>query len=78
MTNKILNDLNKIFRSYFNNDKINLVEKSTAKDVKGWDSLAQISLIVLIEKKFKMKFSVREISKLENVGEMVNLIKKNK
>jgi acyl carrier protein len=78
MTNKILNDLNKIFRSYFNNDKINLVEKSTAKDVKGWDSLAQISLIVLIEKKFKMKFSVREISKLENVGGMVNLIKKNK
>jgi acyl carrier protein len=76
MSEKIINDLNKIFRSYFNNDKISLNKKTTSKNIKAWDSLAQISLIVLIEKKFKIKFTVKEVEALINVGDMINLIKK--
>ena len=42
------------------------------------DSLAQINLIVEAEKLFKVKFSVKELSSLKNVGEMIDLIiKKN-
>jgi acyl carrier protein len=76
MSEKIINDLNKIFRSYFNNDKISLNKKTTSKNIKAWDSLAQISLIVIIEKKFKIKFTVKEVEALINVGDMINLIKK--
>ncbi len=76
MNKKILKDLNKIFISYFNNKKIILSNKTTAKNIKAWDSLAQISLIILIEKKFKMKFSVREVENLSNVGDMIKLIEK--
>jgi acyl carrier protein len=54
--------------------------KSTAKDIKNWDSLAQVALIISIERKFKLKFSVKEVDNLKNIGDMVNLImvKKNK
>ena len=76
MSEKIINDLNKIFRSYFNNDKISLNKKTTSKNIKAWDSLAQISLIGIIEKKFKIKFTVKEVEALINVGDMINLIKK--
>ena len=76
MSDKIINTLNKIFRDYFNNDKISLNNKTSSKNIKAWDSLAQISLIILIEKKFKIKFTVKEVESLSNVGEMINLINK--
>ena len=76
MSDKIINTLNKIFRDYFNNDKISLNNKTSSKNIKAWDSLAQISLIILIEKKFKIKFTVKEVESLSNVVEMINLINK--
>jgi len=42
--------------------------------VDGWDSLAQIRLIVGIEQKFSISFSVDEITDLADVGEMSQLI----
>ena len=53
---KYLKELNKIFVTYFNNKKILINEKTTAKDIKNWDSLAQVALIISIERKFKLRF----------------------
>jgi len=76
---KYLKELNKIFVTYFNK-KILINEKTTAKDIKNWDSLAQVALIISIERKFKLRFSVKEVDNLKNIGDMVKLImvKKNK
>jgi len=80
MKSKYLKELNKIFVTYFNDKKILINEKTTAKDIKNWDSLAQVALIISIERKFKLKFSVKEVDNLKNIGDMVKLIqvKKNK
>jgi acyl carrier protein len=43
--------------------------------VDGWDSLAHIRLILTVEKAFKIKLSTSEIGKLENVGDLVALIR---
>ena len=43
-------------------------EKTTSKDIKNWDSLAQVGIIILIEKKFKIKFSVKEVGNLKKIG----------
>ena len=74
----ILKNLEEIFQNYFNNKKIKLKINTNAKHIKNWDSLAQVGLILAIEKKFKLKFSITEINKLNNVGEMVSLIEKKK
>ena len=50
MKSKYLKELNKIFITYFNNKKILIDEKTTAKDIKNWDSLAQVALIISIER----------------------------
>ena len=74
MKSKYLKELNKIFIAYFNDKKILINEKTTAKDIKSWDSLAQVALIISIERKFKLKFSVKEVDSLKNIGDMVKLI----
>jgi acyl carrier protein len=64
-----------VFHDVFDDDSIEVTPQLTAKDVDGWDSLAHIRLILTVEKAFKIKFSTSEIGKLENVGELVKLIK---
>jgi acyl carrier protein len=64
-----------IFEDVFDEDTINITPELSAKDVDGWDSLTHIRLILTIEKAFKIKFSTSEIGKLENVGDLVMLIK---
>jgi acyl carrier protein len=67
--------LGEIFQDVFDEDSINLTPKMSAKDVDGWDSLTHIRLMLTVEKTFKIKISAPEIGKLENVGDLVALIK---
>jgi acyl carrier protein len=67
--------LAKVFQDVFDEDSINVTPELSAKDVDGWDSLTHIRLILSIEKAFKIKFSTSEIGKLQNVGDLVVLIK---
>ena len=66
--------LNKVFRDVFDDDSINVTPKTTAKDIEDWDSLEHITLISAVEREFKMKFKMGEISSMKNVGEMANIV----
>jgi acyl carrier protein len=72
---QIYTQLSEVFHDVFDEDPINLTPSLSAKDVDGWDSLTHIRLILTIERAFKIKFSTPEIGKLENVGDLVTLIK---
>ncbi|HNO26340.1 MAG TPA: acyl carrier protein [Leptospiraceae bacterium] len=65
-----------MFAKIFRNPKIELFDAMTAKDVKGWDSLNHINLILATEKLFKIKFTTKEIQTLPNVGSFIELIEK--
>jgi acyl carrier protein len=67
--------LTEIFEDVFDEDSIAVTPELSAKNVEGWDSLTHIRLMLTIEKAFKIKFSTSEVGKLENVGELVALIK---
>ena len=66
--------LNKVFRDVFDDDSINVTPKTTAKDIEDWDSLEHITLISAVEREFKMKFKMGEISSMKNVGEMAAIV----
>ena len=70
----ILNELNSIFVDYFDDESLTLTHSTTASDIEEWDSLAQVGLLVMIEKKFKLEFTVQEVSELNNIGDMCELI----
>ena len=63
-----------IFRDVFDDEDIQINVDTTANDIDGWDSLAQIRLILQIEKRLSLHFDASEIEKLENVGQMAELI----
>ena len=66
--------LNKVFRDVFDDDSITVNPKTTANDIEDWDSLEHITLISAVEKEFKMKFKMGEISSMKNVGEMASIV----
>ncbi|MGK4199267.1 acyl carrier protein [Fusobacterium sp. HC1336] len=66
--------LQEIFRDVFDDEELEIREDMSAKDIEDWDSLAQINLIIAIEKEFEVKFNLEEVSKLKNIGEMLELI----
>lgn len=45
-----------------------------AADIKSWDSLNNVKLLIALERRFKVRFTGVEASSLENVGELVDLI----
>lgn len=71
---RILQKLNNIFIDVLDNNDISLNYNTTANDVKDWDSLNHIELVVTIEKEFNIRFSSKEIQSWKNVGELAECI----
>ena len=63
-----------IFRDVFDDDELVISDSTNAEDREDWDSVEHIQLIVGMEKEFKVKFDIKTVNSLENVGQMVDLI----
>lgn len=66
--------LEAVFRTVFDREDLLIEDETTADHIDGWDSLAQISLVVGAEDAFKVRFQTSEIRALKNVGEFKRLI----
>jgi acyl carrier protein len=72
-TSEIFQTLTVLFREILDEPTLVLREDLTAADVKSWDSLNHIDLIVAVEREFGIRFTTREVTSLKNVGELVAL-----
>ena len=70
----VMNELLLVFRDVFDDEEMTIFPEMTAADYEDWDSLAQIQLIVAVERKFNIKFSTDEVLRLKNVGEFAALM----
>jgi acyl carrier protein len=73
-TEAVYSKLNDVFHDVFDDDQIVLTPQLSADDVDGWDSLKHVRLLLTVERTFKIKFSVSEIARLKNVGDLAALI----
>ena len=62
-----------IFKEVFDEDLM-VEEVPTADVVEDWDSFEHINLVVAMEKEFGVKFPMKKVVVLNNVGEMIDLI----
>lgn len=69
-----LERLTEVFRNVFNDDDLVISRETSAKDIAEWDSVMHVSLIVNVEKAFGVRFSSSEVAKLQNVGDLADLI----
>ena len=72
--NEIMEKVQRIFREVFDDDTLVIEDSTNSSDIEDWDSLEHITLVVSIEKEFGLKFDLKEVNELANVGEMVDLI----
>ena len=73
---EIFTAVQNIFRDVFDDEELVITDATNAEEIEDWDSLEHITLIVAMEKEFGMKFDIKEVNKLENVGGMINLIQR--
>lgn len=69
--------LQDIFREVFDDGGIVLEREMTADDIEAWDSLTHFELVMEVEMAFGIKFGTDEISGLESVGQLMDLIEKH-
>jgi acyl carrier protein len=72
--NEIADKLTVIFRSVFNNEGLVITDELTANDVANWDSLSHMILIGEVEKSLGITFKLKELNKMKNVGNMIDII----
>jgi acyl carrier protein len=72
--NELWERLNEVFRDVFDDRKITVDENTTADDIEDWDSLEHINLVEAVEQEFRMRFKMKEVSGMKNVGEMAGII----
>lgn len=73
---EIVSKLTPIFRDVFGDNGLVVTDGMTASDVPAWDSLSNINMIIAVEKTFNVKFSIKDVRSLKNVGELLDLIKR--
>jgi len=71
---EVVDKLTIIFRRVFTNDSLILTNDLTANDVDNWDSLSHMLLISEIEKSYSIKFKMKDLNKMHNVGDMIEII----
>lgn len=70
----ILGAFQDIVRDVLDDDTVSVDMTTTAREVAGWDSLANIRIILAAEKAFDIKVSTSDLTALRNVGDFVRLI----
>ena len=71
---EVLAVLDQIFAKVLDTPDIKLDYGSTANDVDKWNSITNITIISEIEKHFEIRFKLREIIKMKDVGALCDTI----
>ena len=70
----ITHKLRTVFQKVLEEKEITITREMTAQDVEKWDSLRHVQLISEVETTFGIKFKLREIMSMNNVGDLIDLI----
>jgi acyl carrier protein len=71
---EILERIGTILNSVLGHNNFELNEELTAKDADGWDSLTHMIIITEIETAFDVKFKLKDLNKLNNMGSLLDLV----
>jgi acyl carrier protein len=70
----IMPELEQVFRKVFNNESLIISRDMSANDVDGWNSLNHMILVSEVEKAFSIRLKLKDLNKMHNVGDMIDII----
>jgi acyl carrier protein len=71
---EILKQLALIFEEVLKQPGLKIDYNMSADDIDGWDSLSNMTIISEIEKKWNVHFKLRDIVRMKNIGDMIDVI----
>lgn len=71
---EIIEKLTIVFREVFGDNTIVLRDDMTAADVESWNSLTHMIMITKVEEVFGIRFKLKELNRLKNVGNLCDTI----
>lgn len=74
MTEDIILALEPMFRKIFSAPELIITRELNATQVEKWDSLTHVQMLYEVEKLFGIKFKLKELTSMKNVGDMIDLI----
>jgi len=60
--------ISRVFREVFDNAQMEIWDEMSTEDVAGWDSLAQVKLLIGLEEDFGVKFTTQEVTQLTSIA----------
>ena len=73
---KLINFIRKIIAETTSTQEDKIDENTSMENLNKWDSLAQVKIILSIEKKYK-KVKTSDLMELTSVKKIINYLKKN-
>lgn len=71
---EILQQLSLIFAQVLKRSDLKIDYNMSAEDIDEWDSLTNMTIISEIEKKWGVHFKLRDIVRMKNIGDMIDII----
>ncbi|MBB1550859.1 MAG: acyl carrier protein [Prevotella sp.] len=71
---EILQQLTLIFEQVLKRSDLKIDYNMSAEDIDEWDSLTNMTIISEIEKKWGVHFKLRDIIRMKNIGDMIDVI----
>jgi acyl carrier protein len=69
----IKTEIEKISKTVLKANNFSIKDEFTADDIDGWDSLTHITIINEVEKKFSVRFKLKDLNSLNNIGNLIDL-----
>jgi acyl carrier protein len=66
--------IQEVLRAVFGRGDVEVRDGTTAGEIEGWDSISHVTVITAIEQRFRVRFTLREIARLGDVGQLVDLV----
>jgi acyl carrier protein len=71
---EIMDQIRKILISVLNHENFEMTESLSATDTDGWDSLTHMMIVSEVEKTYGIAFKLKELNKMRNVGDLIDLV----
>ena len=71
---EVLQQLTLIFEQVLKRSDLKIDYNMSAEDIDEWDSLTNMTIISEIEKKWGVHFKLRDIVRMKNIGDMIDVI----
>lgn len=71
---EIFTKIELIFREVFDDNTIQIAEEMSAADIEEWNSLNHMILVSEVEKVFSIKFKLKDLNKMRNIGDMMDIV----